>query len=144
MGKVFFMKKRIIDKTQEALGKEYLAFIPHELRIENRHELDVFPLNVMFAKNKQTETGLISAHSLYEPLINTYTVEGNTASMEYINIYSHSCYLKITYNYVTKSYSGDKFVKEKLVVSAVGPNWKTFFFQFTMLGLSDGERCKFD
>jgi hypothetical protein len=132
--------KEVFDKNIGLVG-----FIPHSLAIENRHELDVFPLNVMFAKEKETEAGgVISAYSLYEPLINSYTVEGNAASMEYINIYSHSCYLKITYDYVTKSYTGDKYVKEKLVLSSVGPNWKTFFFHFTMLGLSLGERCKYE
>lgn len=139
--------KKNDSRIKEVFDKNitYFGFIPHSLAIKNRHELDVFPLNVLFAKQKQTEAGsVISASSLYEPLINSYTVEGNTASMEYINIYSHSCYLKITYDYVTKSYLGDKYVKEKLVVSAEGPNWKTFFFHFTMLGLFKGERCKYD
>ena len=134
-------------KIKEVFDKNinYVGFIPHNLAIENRPELDVFPLNVMFASQKEAKTGgIISAYSLYEPLINTYTIDGNTASMEYINIYSHSCYLIITYDLVTKLYNGEKYVKGELAVSATGPNWKTFFFHFTMLGLSKGERCKFD
>ena len=140
------MKKRIIDRTQEALGKGVLlGFIPHKLSIENRHELDVFSLNVMFAKSKKTKDGgTISATTLYEPLINTYKIAGNTASMEYINIYSHNSHLLITYDYIKKSYVGHKYIGKKLVGSGWGKDWKMFFLHFTMLGLSKGEGCIFD
>lgn len=140
------MKKDTKRLAKEAFGKGViLGFIPHKLSIENRHELDVFSLNVMFAKSKKTKDGgTISATTLYEPLINTYKIDGNTASMEYINIYSHSSYLLITYDYIKHSYTGDKYVNNELVGSACGPNWKMFFLHFTMLGLSAGESCMFD
>lgn len=140
------MKKNTAKLANDALTKGVrFGFIPHNLNIENRHELDVFPLNVMFAKQKERQTGgIISAYSLYEPLINTYTMNGRTASMEYINIYSHNSHLLITYDYIKKTYTGDKFVGGKLVGSGSGLDWKTFFIHLTMLGLSNGERCKFD
>ena len=44
-----------------------------------------------------------------------------------------------------RRYRGEKFVNGKSVGCAYGvDNWQLFFMHFTMLGLVDGEKCRFD
>ena len=140
------MDKNMTDLTNDALGRGVLlGFVPCHLQLSNRPELGLFPLNVMFAKSKQGENGkIISATTLYEPMLSTYKLDRKQCSMEYFNIYGHGSWLLITFDQLDKSYRGEKYVGNTKVGMAVGPEWKMFFVHFTMMGLSNDEPCKFD
>jgi len=65
--------------------------------------------------------------------------------MRYRNAYGGDCYLIICYDEKHKRYQGEKFVSGKLVGTAEGrDDWDEFFLHLTMLGLADGEQCKFE
>jgi len=140
------MDKITSDQRNAALSKGVLlGFVPHRLEIPDRPELGLFPFNVMFANSKNGDNGkIISATALYEPMLNTYKLDRKQCSMEYFNIYGHGSWLLITFDLANNTYRGQKYVGEKLVGEACGKEWKLFFIHFTILGLSDGEKCKFD
>jgi hypothetical protein len=140
------MDKITTDQANNALGRGVLlGFVPHRLELPDRPELGLFPLNVMFANNKNGEDGkIISATTLYEPMLSTFKLDRKQCSMEYFNIYGHGSWLLITFDQLDKSYRGDKYVGNTKVGMAVGPEWKMFFVHFTMMGLSNDEPCKFD
>jgi len=120
------------------------SFIPSELEIEDRSELKVFPLNVMFAKYKIENGKTIMGSSLYEPDISSLKQGKKEWSMRYYNIYKKENWLVIKYNLEKHTYWGEKSVNGKNVGEASGPDWKMFFIHFTALGLANGERCKFE
>ncbi|MFA6522715.1 MAG: hypothetical protein WCT24_03950 [Patescibacteria group bacterium] len=140
------MNKNFTDLSKEALKRGVLfGFVPHNLEIPDRPELWLFPFNVMFANYKNGENGkIISASTLYEPMLSTYKLDQKQCSMEYFNIYGHGSWLLINYDLENSTYLGEKYVGDIKVGSAFGKEWKMFFVHFTMLGLSNGERCKFD
>ncbi len=120
-----------------------LAFIPHQLGITARPELNVFPFNVMFAKYKVENGKTIMGSALYEPDIGSFRQDDNKCFMEYHNIYGGQSWLEIEYNLSQKSYLGKKIVNKENVGMAVGANWRMFFIHFTALGLANGEQCEF-
>jgi hypothetical protein len=125
------------------------SHIPHHLSISDKPELNMFPLNVMFSrfhrKNPSADGGkIIMGSALYEPALNSYRKKGTRLSMEYFNIYGSGCWLIIEYDSLNASYHGKKFIRGTCVGQSFGREWKWFFVHFTALGLSDGERCKFD
>ena len=138
----------MIDLTEHALKSgrpiAFLGFVPHHLEVPGRPELSAFPLNVLFVKSKIENGVQISGSALYEPDLDTYRKDGDVSSMKYHNIYGSTSHLVIARNEKNKTYHGEKFVNGKLVVSADGgDDWQRFFMQLTMLGLTNGERCKF-
>ena len=142
------LKGGIINMTEQALksgrGAAFLGFIPHRLEVPGRPELSAFPLNVLFVKSKIEKGVQISGSALYEPDLDTYRKDGDVSSMRYHNIYGTTSHLVIARDEENKTYHGEKFVNGKLVVSAEGgDDWQRFFTQLTMLGLTNGERCKF-
>jgi hypothetical protein len=38
---------------------------------------------------------------------------------------------------------GEKYISEELKATTCGSDWKTFFNHLTIIGLQNGERCKF-
>jgi hypothetical protein len=129
----------------DALSHGHLwGFIPYPLDVPDRPELSVFPLNVAFAKYKVENNRMISGSALYLPEFDTFALSGSTVSMRYRNGYGGESSLVIEYDIDKGSYTGSKFVHGKLVVEATGPEWNWFFVHFTILGLSNGERCMFD
>lgn len=132
-------------KAEDALRHGVLTgFIPHQLEIPTRPDLSVFPLNVLFAKKKIENDQVISGSALYVPELDTLMLSGRNISMRYRNSHGGDSYLIIEYNFLKKTYTGSKFVHEKLVGMADGPEWNWFFVHFTILGLANGERCLFD
>jgi hypothetical protein len=119
------------------------SFIPSELQIENKPELNVFPLNVMFAKYKIENGKTIMGSSVYEPDLMSLRQSEDEWSMRYYNIYNNKNWLEIEYNLEKHTYYGHKFINGKSVGSADGIDWKMFFVHFSGLGLVNGERCKF-
>ena len=135
------------DKTfrEECVKRGILyAFVPQHLEIPDRPELNVFPYNVMFMKFKVENGITVSGTAIYDPLIITFKKEGVKSTMEYFNIYGPECRLRIEVDTINPSYHGEKFVRGEIVGQAEGREWDTFFVHFTMLGLSNGERCKFE
>lgn len=129
------------------MGKGYLSgFVPHRLEIEGRPELFNFPLNVLFVSFKlgKDDKEIIMGSALYEPLLCTFIEVGEGQSMIYLNKYGGNYWLKIFYNKEGGTYTGKKYKNEEEVLVSDGANWDGFFFHFTMLGLSGGERCLFD
>lgn len=137
----------MIDPTKKTKTGALAGFIPHRLELPERPEMRHFPLNVLFAsyRSKVEEAGILEGSALYEPMQETYEKQENVSRMKYRNVYGGDCYLMISYDEKKEARFGEKFVNGKSVVSATGgDNWEKFFVHLTMLGLSDGEACKFE
>jgi hypothetical protein len=127
------------------ITKTPTGFIPNRLAVAGKPEYSHFPLNILFVSYRNLDGRLQSGSALYEPDFQTYQKKGHLSSMSYHNIYGGECYLRIDYEENNRLYRGDKFVNGKLVGSAdSGDNWELFFTHFTMLGLTAGEKCKFE
>jgi hypothetical protein len=121
------------------------GFIPKRLKVADKPEYSHFPFNVLFVSYRNQDGRLQAGSALYEPDFQTYRKEGHLSSMRYDNTYGAECHLVIDYDEKTSRYRGEKFVNRKAVGSAYGgDNWQLFFTHFTMLGLADGEKCKFE
>ena len=123
---------------------DFIGFVPHPLEIKERPELDVFPLNVLFAKLGTRNGKNVMGTALYEPNLESFKREGKKCSMKYHNAYGDDCWLFVTHDLAKKSYRGEKFVNGKSVGISFGPEWKMFFVHFAILGLTNGERCEFE
>lgn len=142
--------------AKEAVKKGvFFAFCPHNLEIEGRQDLYVFPFNIMFAKWRNELDGLLTMGSaVYNPDLATFIQDKEKWSMTYRNQYGGDGYVNIHFNVQTLTYRGDKHVNGKYVGSGDGQmkstaaddiekGWKLFFFHLTMLGLTKGEQCEF-
>jgi len=121
--------------------------VPYHLDIPDRPDLNYFPRDVLFTRfnreNPDRGGKLIVAKAIYKPALASYRKEGFHCFMEYFNIYSPDSWLGIEYNWFETTYSGEKFVEGKSVGWADGKDWRTFFFNFTLLSLFKGEGCEF-
>lgn len=132
-------------KFQKAAAKGVLyGFIPKELALHERPELNVFPFNVMFAKYKVENGKTIMGSAVYEPSLTSFKTSKSICCMKYFNKYDLRSWLLIEYDKKKKTYKGEKFVLGKSVGCESGTEWNDFFASFTALGLSNGERCMFD
>lgn len=122
----------------------FFGFIPRHLEIDERPELNIFSLNVLFMRYKVENGKNIRASVTYEPDLKSYKQKGQKCSMKYNNIYGGDGCLVIEYDMLEKSYCGKKIVNKELVGMATGTEWHMFFIHFTLLGLFNGERCKFE
>jgi len=121
------------------------GFIPKRLKVADKPEYSHFPTNVLFASLRSMNGRLQAGSALYEPDFHTYRKEGHLSSMRYDNIYGAECHLVIDYDEKTSRYRGEKFVNGKPVGRAYGgENWQLFFTHLTMLGLAEGEKCRFE
>lgn len=130
-----------MDKNKETFE---LGSVPMKLALEGCPGLNHFSLNVLFMKFETENGKLIMGSALYEPDFLSLKKEGDEWSLKYHNIYGGDCWLIIKYNEVEKSYVGEKFINGKSVVMACGFEWKMFFFHFTVPGIANGEKCKFE
>jgi len=134
-----------MESFEEQLKQGILySFIPKKLEIEGRPELSVFPFNVMFMRFKNENSKRIAGSAVYDPDLNSLQRGADKWSMRYNNAYGGDNWLTIEYDVVNKSYHGKKFVNNECVGTTYGQEWKGFFIHFTILGLSNGERCKFE
>jgi hypothetical protein len=121
------------------------AFIPHRLEVPNKPEYSHFPRNVLFVSYRNQDGRLQAGSALYDPDFHTYRKHGHLISMRYRNVYGGECHVVINFDEKDRRYHGEKFVNGKLVGFAYGgDNWQLFFTHFTMLGLAEGEKCKFE
>ena len=125
--------------------KTRTAFIPQRLEVPKKPEYSHFPRNVLFASYRNADGRLQAGTALYEPDLHTYRKQGYLNSMRYRNVYGDECHLEIYYDEKNSRYRGGKFMNGKSVGCAYGgENWRLFFTHFTMLGLADGEKCRFE
>ncbi|MSU74837.1 hypothetical protein EXS57_03645 [Candidatus Kaiserbacteria bacterium] len=135
------------DVVERGMG---VGFIPHNLDLASWNEgLTKFPFNVLFVAHSMKDGKKVSGSAVYEPEFSTFIKddEMKMSCMHYRNIYNKTdteCRLMIAYNAENGGYCGGKYVNGEQVGVAVGPNWKTFFFHLTMLGLAKDEPCKFE
>ncbi|OGM89729.1 hypothetical protein A2108_01275 [Candidatus Wolfebacteria bacterium GWA1_42_9] len=122
----------------------FCSFVPQKLEVKHRPELSVFPLNVLFVSFTSKNGLRIMGSATYEPDLASFKKEGGKSTMEYHNIYGGDNRILLIHNGEQWSYSGEKFVKGKLVGTAYGAEWDMFFVHLTMMGLSAGERCMFE
>ena len=120
------------------------AFIPRPLAVEDRPELSVLPLNVMYFSLANIDGVDTSGTALYEPSFTSYRTRKRTQGMRYYNKYSEEDYIDITYSSDKWNYTGVKYVKGAEVLSAYGKEWKSFFVHLTLSGLAKGESCIFE
>ena len=118
------------------------SFIPHHLKIEDRPELNNFPLKVIFVSWSARRSILKGA--LYKPDFGTFKQSGTKMSLKYRNEYGGDSWLKIKYNAGEgMKYYGEKYVRGKSVGMTCGAHWGGFFYHFTCLGLANGEHYEF-
>ena len=121
------------------------AFIPQRLEVADKPEYSLFPINVLFVSYRNMDGRFQAGSALYEPDLHTCRKEEHLSSMRYHKIFGGECYLEIDYDGKNRRYRGEKFVNGKSVGCTYGvDNWQLFFTHFTMLGLVDGERCRFE
>jgi len=125
-------------------NRDFIGFVPYPLEIKERPELDVFPLNVVFAKFGKMYGKNVMGTALYEPDLESFKQEKDKCSMKYHNAFGGDCWLLVTYDLAEESYVGEKFINGKSVGMSFGQKWNIFFSHFTILGLTNGERCKFE
>ena len=118
------------------------GFVPQRLAITKKPELNLFPLNVMFAKYKIEDGKTVMGSAMYEPDLGSYRQDGSKYFMEYHNIYGGRSWLIIEYDLIRKIYTGEKLVEDKTVGMAVGKDWNMFFVHLTALVLSNEEHCE--
>jgi len=120
------------------------SFIPRRLGIEGLPKYNNMPFNVMFQKFISKNGIIISGTAIYEPSFLTFQENEDNCSMIYKNIYGGNSWLKVSYNNQENTWNGLKVVNDKSAGQAFGTDWKIFFIHFTMLGLSNGEKCKLE
>lgn len=121
------------------------SFIPRRLKIASSPQLSNFPFNVVFMKKKIKNGNLITGTALYEPDLDTFEKNDKIYLMRYHNIYGGDCYLVIAFDEIKKQHYGQKNINGRSVGFVDGErDWKLFFINFTMLGLSNGEKCRFE
>jgi hypothetical protein len=136
-------------------GTVFLGNIPYRLdpkefqqtggpKLKGYPELYCFPLNILFSNDCIRNQKHVFGRAMYEPDLDTFKEDGETRSMIYYNILTRDWRVEITYFKKKDSYIGLKFNKDKMIVNAVGKEWRMFFFYLTMRGPNEGEMCTFE
>ena len=118
-------------------------FIPDRLEMAAHPEIDVLPLNILFAKSKVQDGKLVTCSALYSPDMSTLRVDAHRIALTYRNPIDNSWIVVIEYDTEHKSWKGTKSAQGKDLVFSFGNEWEGFFKQVTLLGLQNGEPCAF-
>lgn len=118
-------------------------FTPKRLYIADHPEIDVLPLNILYAKSKVTNGQLIAGVALYTPDLTTLELEKRRIALTYRNPIDGSWSVVIEYDIEAQAWTGTKRVCGKTHVLSQGNTWECFFKHLTMLGLQNGEPCQF-
>jgi len=118
-------------------------FIPNRLELTEHPEIDVLPLNILFAKSKTQDGKVVTGSALYSPDISTLHVDAHRIALTYRNPIDNLWIVAIEYDAEHKSWKGTKSSHGKDLVVSFGSNWEGFFKQVTLSGLQNGEPCEF-
>ncbi len=119
------------------------GFVPHRLETDTT-DLSHFPRNVLFVSYRQRGEQVISGTALYSPILATFRKSAEALEMQYVNQYCDHCRVKLRYDLAIGTYTGQKFIGERLAWQTTGDGWNSFFGWFTGMGLANGEGCKFE
>jgi hypothetical protein len=118
-------------------------FIPNRLEIPEHPEIDVLPLNILFAKSKVQDGRVVTGSALYSPDMSTLQVDAHRIALTYWNPIDRLWIVVIEYDMEHKSWKGTKSAHGKDLVYSFGSIWEGFFKQVTLSGLQNGEPCTF-
>lgn len=121
---------------------QFVGFVPHRLEIEDRPEFTDFPLNVLFANFFVSNGVQMVASALYQPDVESFTVQGTEKVLKYKNPHGVEDELVIVRG--ENGWRGEKIIKGKRTLLACGAEWEGFFVHLTINGLSKGEACIFE
>ncbi len=134
-----------MQKRDEALKHgTFFGFVPHRLEIKEIPELNDFPFNVLFASFGIKNGARVMGSAVYNPDFSSFKKDEDKYSMQYRNGYGGDSWLRIDFDFKKRSWIGEKFVNGESAGIAFGSKWQMFFVHFTMLGLKNGEQCKFE
>jgi hypothetical protein len=125
----------------------FFSFIPKPLNIADMPEYSVFPFNVLIARYTVVNNKTVMASVIYEPDLSSFNNDynGEELSMVYYNHDNHDYYLKMTANPASKKRVCKKYFKDKYLGETIGgDNWNNFFVHVGLLGLANGETCRFE
>ena len=118
------------------------AFIPKNLIVEGREELNDFPFNVLF-EGKRNINGLsVGVIVLYLPNLSSFSQKGDTKVLEYKNSEDPRFKLVFSYNTKSKKHTCEKYKDNDLVgIADGGDDWDRFFIQVALLRIHEEENC---
>lgn len=131
----------------------FVGFLPKPLRLENKPELSVFPFNVLIGRYTIRDGKQILGSALYEPDLSSLKMdESRNLILVYKNRYDSRYKLKIFLDKSLKIRICEKYRENELIATANGildwektdESWKKFFMQVALIGLDNGETCRFD
>ncbi len=124
------------------------AFIPNRLTVAHRFELNVFPLNVLFASKRTVRGREVYVSALYAPDLSSYwtctasPAGGKLHRMWYSNKYDRDWRLEIIYHEQNRNYRAVKLHRDKRVFMVSGKDWQSFFISLTGRGVEEREGCR--
>ena len=119
------------------------VFVPNRLHLAEHPEIDVLPLNVLFARSTPQNDNLITGAALYNPDLSSLALERKRIALTYRNTLDSSWVVFLQYNWGTQSWTGTKSARSKVLFYSFGNTWEGFFKHFTLSGLHDVEPCAF-
>jgi hypothetical protein len=128
----------------EELQTPTIATVPKRFEVENRLELNEFPVNVLFGTFTSQDGLLVIATAEYQPDLETYRVIGTSKRLLYYNTLDSSMSSVVRITRKINGWEGKKIINGKQTRLSVGREWKDFFTQFTIGGLSFNEPCSFE
>ena len=118
-------------------------FIPNRLEIPEHPEIDVLPLNILFAKSKVQDKKVVTGSALYPPDFSTLHIDAHRIALTYHNPIDNSWIVVIEYDTEHKTWKGTKSAHGKDLAYSFGDTWEGFFKHVTLSGLQNGEPCAF-
>jgi hypothetical protein len=145
------MEKKISDAACEAIKENtgrgtFFGFIPHRLEIKEFPEYDNFPFNILFVSYANIDGVNTSGSAVYYPDLSTFQEGEEKQSMTYYNQYDEkrNWTVVIEYDKQRKSWEGTKYCKGEFKGCGGGTEWNMAFAHLTALGVTNGERVKFE
>jgi hypothetical protein len=142
-----FFKPQQTEVTKE--DKIQFGFIPDEITEadfgkEWWPQLEGFPKNIMYASIRRGEgERLVAGSTLYEPYLESFCETESARELAYRNKYGGNHWVQVL---LKKSGAIEifKYNGEELIAVASGKELDSVMRNATMVGLHDGERCRFE
>ena len=130
---------------QTLLNFSYLAIIPvrflimpKHLELTERHELNDFPANILFAETFDDPRKLEIRGAFYEPDLSTFEVKDGQKQMLYRNAHGGDSQVRVIWE-ADGGYTGVRIIKGTDKSFAMGATWKNFFLHLTLTGIFQDE-----